>query len=32
VQVVALILAAFGLPFEEATRISREEPAAARRP
>lgn len=31
VQVVALILAAFGVPFEEAERISREEATAAQR-
>ncbi len=32
VQVVALILAAFGVPFEEAAQISREEAASALRP
>jgi AcrR family transcriptional regulator len=32
VEVVALILAAFGVPFEEAIRISREEAASAQRP
>jgi AcrR family transcriptional regulator len=32
VQVVALILTALGVPFEEATRISREEAASAMRP
>jgi hypothetical protein len=32
VGVVALILTAFGVPFEEAGRISREEAASARRP
>jgi AcrR family transcriptional regulator len=32
VEVVALILAAFGVPFEEAERISREEAASALRP
>jgi hypothetical protein len=32
VQIVALILAAFGVPYEEAERISREQAAAAQRP
>ena len=31
VQIVALILTAFGVPFEEAERISREEAASALR-